>query len=228
MNPIAKAWLGARATVAFLRLIKDPSKLDEVFRILDSLEKSNDGVMIVDSFHSNPEHADAFAKRPRVGSLNMAELMKLPKGSLGRTFAEEMKDRNLNPADIERREDDGTPSGYVFAHLRETHDLWHTVTGFNVDVAGELGLQAFYLTQFRATLAVLILALGLLNTFFFALKDRERRMDEIARGWQMGRRSRSFFGFDWAAHMATPLEEVRAKLGIPQNPAPVVVHALAA
>lgn len=228
MNPFAKAWLGARATVAFLRLVKNPSKLDEVFRILDSLENSKDAVMIVDGFHSNPSHAEAFAKRPRVGALNVEELMKLPKGSLGRTFAEEMVARKLDPAAIERREDDGSPSGYVFAHLRETHDLWHTVTGFEVDVAGELGLQAFYLTQFRAMLAVLILALGLLNTFFFAPEDRGRRMDEIARGWQMGRRARSFFGFDWAANMATPLEEVRAKLGIPANPAPPVVHALAA
>jgi ubiquinone biosynthesis protein Coq4 len=30
----------------------------------------------------------------------------------------------------------------------ETHDIWHVVTGFHTDVAGELGLQAFYLAQF--------------------------------------------------------------------------------
>lgn len=227
MNPFAKAWLGARATIAFLRLVRNPSKLDEVFRILDSLENSKDATMIVNEFHGNPAHAKAFQVRPRVGSLNLNELLAYPPGSLGRTFAEEMKARNLNPADIERRDDDGTPPGYVFAHLRETHDIWHTVTGFDVDVAGELGLQAFYLTQFRAMLAVLILALGLLNTFFFAPEDRARRMDEIARGWQMGRKARSLFGYDWANNWAKPLDTVRAELGIQMHQGAPQLHAAA-
>jgi ubiquinone biosynthesis protein COQ4 len=214
LNPLSKMLLGARATVGFLKLVKDPSKLDEVFAILDSLEQSDDGKAIVQEFHSNPEHADAFRRRPRVGIPDLEELSRLPEGTLGRAFADEMRARGLDPKNIQQKVDDGSPGGYVFAHLRDTHDVWHTATGFDVDVAGELGLQAFYLTQFRAKLALLILALGLLNTFFYATEDRTRRMDEIARGWQMGRKSRALFGFDWAAHWATPLEEVRRKLGL--------------
>lgn len=214
MNPLSKALLGARATVGFLKLVKDPSKLDEVFNILDSLEAGEDGKAIVEEFHSNPAHADVFRVRPRIGMPDLEELSRLPEGTLGRVFADEMRARGLDPKNIQQKIDDGTPAGFVFAHLRETHDVWHTATGFDVDVAGELGLQAFYLTQFRAKLALLILALGLLNTFFYAPEDRTRRMDEIARGWQMGRKSRAIFGFDWAAHWNVPLEEVRRKLGL--------------
>jgi ubiquinone biosynthesis protein Coq4 len=213
-NPLSKVLLGARATIGFLKLVKDPSKLDEVFAILDSLEQSEDGKAIVEEFHSNPAHAEAFRKRPRVGIPDLDQLARLPEGTLGRVFADEMRARGLDPKNIQQKVDDGSPAGYVFAHLRDTHDIWHTATGFEVDVAGELGLQAFYLTQFRAKLALLILAMGLLNTFFYATEDRTRRMDEIARGWQMGRKSRALFGFDWAAHWATPLDEVRRKLGI--------------
>ncbi len=214
MNILSKTFLGFRATIAFLRLIPNPSRLEEVFRILDRLEADEEGLEIVHEFHDNPAHARVFKDRPRVGELNLEKLSALPLGTLGRTFADEMKARGLDPAAIERRHDDGTPAGYVFAHLRETHDIWHTATGFDVDVAGELGLQAFYLTQFKARLSTLLLAMGLLNTFFFAFEDRTRRMDAIARGWQLGRQSRPLFGFDWAAHWATPLSEVRAKLGL--------------
>jgi len=214
MNVLSKAALGARATLAFVKLVRDPSKLDEVFNILDSLEAGEDGQAIVREFFENPEHAEVFRRRPRIGALDLGVLGRLPEGTLGRAFADEMRARGLDPSDIQMRADDGTPAGYVFTHLRETHDVWHTATGFDVDVAGELGLQAFYLTQFRAKLSMLILSLGLLNTFFYATEDRTRRMDAIARGWQMGRRSRALFGFDWAAHWATPLAEVRQKLGL--------------
>jgi ubiquinone biosynthesis protein Coq4 len=220
MDLLAKTWLGARATVGFIKLVRDPSKLDEVFHILDSLEQGEDGQAIVKEFHDNPAHAEAFRRRPRIGLPDLEELGRLPEGTLGRAFADEMRARGLDPKNIQQRVDDGTPGGFVFTHLRETHDVWHTATGFDVDVAGELGLQAFYLTQFRAKLSMLILALGLLNTFFYATEDRTRRMDAIARGWQMGRKSRALFGFDWAAHWDVPLEEVRRKLGLDDGAAP--------
>ena len=59
---------------------------------------------------------------------------------------------NLDPKDILVPENVGSDFDYVRAHLRETHDVWHPVTGFDTDVAGELGLQAFYLAQFQAPL----------------------------------------------------------------------------
>lgn len=213
MNKLSTMWASGRAVVGFLRLIKDPSRLDDVFRILDSLEGSDGAAEIVRELTDDPALASVFVSRPRVGSVDLAALGRLPPGSLGRTFADEMKARGLDPADIQPRPDDGTKAGYVFAHLRETHDLWHTVTGFDVDVAGELGVQAVYLTQFRAKLALIILAIGLLNTAFFESDDRHARMDAIVAGWRIGRAAK-LFGFDYREHWATPLAEVRAMLGV--------------
>lgn len=214
MNPLSQVVLAGRAGVSFLALVRDPSKLDAVFDILDSLESSDSGDAIVEEFSSNPAHALAFEKRPTMGRIDFDALLALPEGTLGHAFASDMRARNLNPADIQLRPDDGTPKGFVFRHLRETHDIWHTVTGFDVDVAGELGLQAVYLAQFEAKLALIILSMGFLNTAFFAMDDKARRLDAITRGWQMGRDAKPLFGFDWAAHFATPLEDVRKMLGI--------------
>jgi ubiquinone biosynthesis protein Coq4 len=86
------------------------------------------------------------------------------------------------------------------------------VTGFATDVAGELGLQAFYLAQFPGRLAMLLLPLGMLNTMLYARDDVGRRMDEITRGWQMGRAARRLFGIDWSSMWDQPLHEIRAGL----------------
>ena len=125
-----------------------------------------------------------------------------------------MVERGLDPADIKMKDPVVTDADYTYQHFRETHDVWHTATGFGVDVAGELGLQAFYAAQFRSPLAVNILALGLLNTFFFSMDDAPKRLTAIARGWTMGQAAKSFFGFDWAAHWATPIADVRALLDV--------------
>src|SRR5688572_27943244 len=36
----------------------------------------------------------------------------------------------------------------------------------------------------------------------------------MARGWQLGRQARTFFGTDWKQLWTTPLSEVRAMLGL--------------
>ncbi len=218
MKSITNAITGARAVLAFLQLARDPNKLEKVFTILDKLESGESGEKIARSFADNPRFRQVFIKRPRLGTLDFDAMLKLPVGSLGHSFASDMRTRGLDPAAVQQRADDGSHGGYVFAHLRETHDLWHTVTGFDVDVAGELGLQAFYMTQFEARLSTLLLSIGLLNTALYAMEDYERRMDAIALGWSLGRKTTPFFGVDWASQWDRPLREVRLSLGLPADP----------
>jgi ubiquinone biosynthesis protein Coq4 len=127
---------------------------------------------------------------------------------------------NLDPADLPYRPN-GDPATetekYLVAHLYETHDLWHVTTGFETDVAGEAGLQAFYLAQMGLPLAGVLLAAILLNSAFFARDDFKRRMNAIATGWKMGRQSKALFGLPWRALMDRPLAEVRRSLGIVQD-----------
>ncbi len=218
MNAISNAISGARAVVAFIALARDLNKLEQVFAILDKLERSEGGRAIVDGFSNDARFKSVFESRPRLGKLDFEAMLRLPVGSLGHSFASDMRRRGLDPAAVQQRQDDGTHAGYVFAHLRETHDVWHTATGFDVDVAGELGLQAFYMTQFEARLSMVLLSIGLLNTALYATPDYKRRMDAITHGWQLGSQAQPFFGFDWAAHWAEPLVEVRRKLGLPSDP----------
>jgi ubiquinone biosynthesis protein Coq4 len=124
-----------------------------------------------------------------------------------------MRANGLDPAAIpslEARDD----LEFIRAHLFETHDVWHAVTGFGTDVAGELGLQAFYAAQAPGGLPLALMAMGLLNTAFYAPGEREARLDAITRGWEMGRQARPLFGTRWDQLWETPMVEVREWAGI--------------
>jgi ubiquinone biosynthesis protein Coq4 len=167
---------------------------------------------MADGVRSDSACAQALAERPRL-ALDLKQLRHLPEGTLGRVFADNMIAQGLDPSAIP-----SLPAGdeleFVRAHLYETHDVWHAVTGFGTDVAGELGLQAFYMAQLVGRLPTAILAAGLLNTLIFQPEERQVRMDAIARGWQLGRRARPLFGVRWDKLWLSPIDEVRRALGL--------------
>jgi ubiquinone biosynthesis protein Coq4 len=208
MNPLNMA----KAARAFWRITMDPNRLNEVFELAYSL--ADDKVMgeMVDYVKRDATGAQALAEKTRL-RVDLNELRHLPEGTLGRVFADNMIAQGLDPAAIPTLPSDDDKE-YIQAHLFETHDVWHAVTGFGTDVPGELGLQAFYMAQLIGKLPTAILASGFLNTLLFNHDERGPRMDEIARGWQMGRKARQLFGVRWDKLWSTPLTEVRRALGL--------------
>ena len=98
MNAISNAISGVRAVAAFATLVRDPNKLEQVFAILDKLEKGASGQAVVNTFVQDDRFKSVFVKRPRLGKLSFDELLKLPEGSLGHSFASDMRRRGLDPA----------------------------------------------------------------------------------------------------------------------------------
>lgn len=217
MTSLTARALGAaqkiRAVIAAVRLIRDPNDLSRVFEIADGLARPELLDQMIAELSRDPAIAEAFLTRPRVGALDLKTLERLADGTLGREFARHMLANGLDPSALPHLSST-TPREWLRAHLYETHDLWHVVVGFETDVAGELGLQAFYLAQVPVHLAPALLGGGLFNTLLFAWDDRERRMDAIVRGWLLGKRARALFGVDWARLFATPLDDVRRLLEV--------------
>lgn len=209
MKPVALA----RALFAYAKIVRDPNQLAEVFHLSDSLSDPRVMDRLAAGIRSHAGGAEALAARRRI-RVELSELGKLPEGTLGKTYWRFMKDNNLVPDSIPKlaATDEGA---FIRAHLYETHDMWHAITGFDSDVAGELGLQAFYGAQLNGPLPSAILAAGILNTALFALDDQGRRFDAIAYGWNVGRRARPLFGFDWTGSWDRPVAEVRAAMNIP-------------
>lgn len=201
-----------QALRCFVVLARDPRRLDVVFSLRESLDDPSALEPVLTRLRALPGPSAALRTRPRMPRIDLPTLRAMPVGSVGQAYAAFMDSQGLDPNAIPKLEatDD---AGYLTAHLYETHDVWHVITGFAPDVAGELGLQAFYLAQLEGPLPVAILAAGLLNTLG-TLGEVRARMDAIVRGWELGNRARPFFGVRWGDLFARPLVEVRRELGV--------------
>lgn len=201
-----------RAASAFVKLATDMGRLDEVFALADGLRAPDSLREMLHTVSQDAVGAAALRDRPHV-HIDLAALRALPLGTFGRTFAEHMIANNLDPAAIPTLPSENEMD-YVLAHLYETHDIWHVVTGFSTEVPGELGLQAFYQAQLPGKLPAAILAAGFVNTLVKNFGERDARMQEVVRGFVLGRRARPLFGVRWDDLWSTPLAEVRRKLDI--------------
>lgn len=205
----------ARALGAYITLVRDPNQLEKVFDLRTAIAEPRVLASMADFFRKDEQGRKALAERPRLGKLDLPALAAMPAGTLGHAFGRHMIDAGLDPSAIP-----SLPSSneleFMDAHMYETHDIWHVVTGFHTDVAGELGLQAFYAAQFPARLSLAIMSGGLLNTLVDpkAMADADRRMDAIALGWSMGRKAKPFFGYRWAESWHRPLADVRQELNV--------------
>jgi ubiquinone biosynthesis protein COQ4 len=214
MTTIKSRLLTARALYSFVDLVRHPEHLDRVFEIADAMSGQRRDIMekMRDAFARDPRGAAALREKHRL-VVRLDELQKLPPGTMGRTYADHMRDNGLDPAAIPSLPSAGELE-FMRAHLYETHDVWHAVTGFETDVAGELGLQAFYAAQTPGGLPLLLMAMGFLNTALYAMGERERRLDAITRGWQMGKDAQPLFGVRWDERWGRPIDEVRAVLRV--------------
>src|SRR4051794_4170944 len=103
-------------------LVRDPNQLQKVFDMADALATPQLIAPIVAELSREPRGARAFAERPRL-RIDLVELRSLPRGTLGREFAEHMIANGLDPAALPDLpiEDDAS---FFRAHLYQTHDVW--------------------------------------------------------------------------------------------------------
>jgi ubiquinone biosynthesis protein Coq4 len=200
---------------AFAAVARDPHDLDQVFALADAGLRADAGRFdqILASVRAHEQGARALRERPRIGQPSLAELEACPPGSLGRAYAAHLRANGLDPAKLPVRPAHDERS-YFLPHIIETHDVWHVVTGFGTDVAGELGLMAFYAAQSPGRVPLVILTAGLVSTIRTGMADKDRRFDAIAAGWLLGKRARPLFGACWSRLWPVPLAEVRRRFAV--------------
>ena len=203
----------AKAAKAFIAVVRDPRRTEAVFEMSNGVQDPRFLEPLAAHLRADVPALSALAQGPLIGKIDLDALGRLPAGTLGKVFSDHMRSLGLDP-NFFPKVPVKTDFDYIRRHLYETHDVWHVVNGFNTEVAGELGLQAFYLAQFPAPLAFLVLSAGLLNTMLFHFQDRVTVFDEIVRGWQIGRAAKPFFAIDWTKLWAKPLREIRADLNV--------------
>jgi len=154
-------------------------------------------------------------------------LRSLPDGSLGREYCRFAEENALYPEQLAKEVRDArAPSGgfvpestpeiaYLHDRYRDLHDLWHVLTGYGTDMAGEWAIIAFQTRQVGYhSMAVMAFANLLRN----AIPNRLDLLATWLRGRRRGAKARYLLAEDWERWLPMPLEEVRRELGISEPP----------
>lgn len=210
-----------RAGRALHALLKDPDDLPQVFTLIESLSGSA-AIRLVWGFEKSESGRKLLRDNPDIVSIlaDRERLRKMPAGSLGRAYLAFVESENISAEGIKQASIDGRVDRpkdprieIVGNRMRDTHDLWHAVTGYRGDVIGELSLLAFTLAQHWNSAVALILLAALVKGF--GVTDIHHPMRE---GFRRGRAAKWLPSQDWESLLERPLEEVRALLDV--EPAP--------
>jgi ubiquinone biosynthesis protein Coq4 len=206
----------------FVHLVEAPyGEFHGIAAMAQEIMDQRQTLLLAQTVMRDPMGAQALREQPRLGHVFFEELLQLPEGSLGHRYAHHMVDNHYDPPPILPVTD---AESYFIAHLVEVHDVWHVVTGWKTDKAGEIGLQGFYLAQLYPSSGFLALvAKNLLKTALEDVEDTDAHMRALVTGWVQGKHTRPLFGADWKALWPRPLAEIRAQFGFHADGAAGVV-----
>lgn len=152
------------------------------------------------------------------GILEPERLSQLPEDSLGYLYWQHCRSNRLDPKLISiesQKVASQFPATdehkFVYDRYRDSHDLWHVLTGYGTDMAGEAGIIAWTYAQLRNRGFLLIF---LLNAMMCTTRGRPDVFRTCWQGFWHGRRSPLLLAVDWSRYLDRPIDEVRRELGL--------------
>lgn len=205
-----------RAARALKALLSNPDDTKQVFQLVDALSSGPD-MKFVEKMASSRSGARLLEKKPDLLARlqDRDALARLPEGSLGRAYLAFMNTGRLDAGFLVQASEQGglahdgsSSDDYVGRRLRDQHDLWHVVTGYQGDLLGEASVLAFSFAQtWNAGIGVIVAA-----AFATAGDPDAHRM--FADAFLRGLRAAWLPAVEWEEMLAMPLEEVRARLRV--------------
>lgn len=218
-----------RALRAFHRLMQDKEDTRQVFEIMQAMN-GRSTLRGYSKLTSTYEGGRLAYRRVELNALlnDPAYLASFPPGSVGAAYRAFMHAENLSAeglAEISRKtiQKDGTsidlehPVAWFGRRIRDTHDIWHILTGYGRDALGELCLVAFSYAQTRSLGWAVIAVGGSLK----ALQRRggRRAVAAVREAWRRGKAAAWLPGEDFEVLLRMPLGQARRRLGLETPPA---------
>ncbi len=205
---------------ALRELLKNPDDTAQVFRMIKALEGPTLDWMFNRFVHSATGRRILVEERELLQTLIDEDYLEsLPEGSLGRVYLEFRREAGITAdglvkaSEVEDRMDDVDLQRFR-DRMRDAHDLWHVVTGYDTDLVGEGAVLAFSFAQGRNPAIGLIVAAGFLR----ARGPVAHARGVIVEGFRRGLTSAWLPVADWEALLPRPLDEVRTELGLTDVP----------
>ena len=197
--------------------LKDPSSLDSIFAVSNSVKDGPLGEQTVRHLLSNSQFKALVDEGWRPARIDLQKLQTLPEGSLGRCYADQLISQGITPDTLIDPSPVTNANEFVIHRLKETHDIVHVLTGFGVDGISEIGLQGFNLAQNRSPLAVMLIFGSMLSSLQND-DPLEPLLRALAHGFQMGLDAELVVGRKLEEGWERPLQEWRKELRLPLRP----------
>ena len=212
-----------RAVKNFRLLMKDKEDTSLVFKIYESLP-SNDFLPRVKELALSERGEFLRSSEPSLPEIldDHAELRKTPKGSLAYAYCDFMETEGLSAAGlVAEAEKLGRPKyndlvQWFAERSRDTHDLFHVLTGYGRDALGEQCVLLFTHGQSPAHGHLLIGYAGALNIKVQVKGSKAPVMGAVNQAKRTGKGAPRLIEQPIRELLKQPIESVRAALNIPE------------
>jgi ubiquinone biosynthesis protein Coq4 len=218
---------------ATFRLARNPQATKYVFMIGDTQDN------IAESERRLGRYPDPFCSSAlealwqsgyRAARYDLDQLAKLPAHTLGGAYARHMRANDLSVDYYP----DATPRNrmqFLRQRMRQTHDVWHVLTGFGTDEFEEVGIQGFYAGQGVSSMAAFIAAGAFLKSVLRCrFRELHKHMDSFCEGYCAGKRAESLLAVKWEELWGESVESLRRRYRLApraREAAPVPLRAVA-
>ena len=174
----------------------------------------------------HPDGQRLLAEKPSLLAAlsDRAALRALPPGTFGRVYADFMDEAKLDATGLVEAEETATQTygrpddepvdperEYFGDRVRDMHDLWHVLTGYGRDEAGEAANLAFTYAQVpNLGIGFIVIAGAILGPHDLSLYWQRY----LFRAYRRGRRAAQLTAMPYEELLPLPLAEVRRRLAI--------------
>jgi ubiquinone biosynthesis protein COQ4 len=210
---VKKIWNLLRLLAAVRRLIRNNQDIAAVFDIGEAAVRANPDQLMTRMLSRNPHGRAMIQARKEFVVPPLRFLATLPEGSLGKEYSLFMLSQGLDP-EYYRRPSRVSDASYILLHLRQTHDVWHVVTGYDTSAIGEVQIQSFMLAQVFSPVSMVLVGVGIFSGILTKRDSFGSMLEAIVKAWLRGNTAYPLFGYDFANHWDRPLAEVRIELNL--------------
>lgn len=212
-----------RAVQNFRMLMKDKEDTAAVFRIFESLP-SKEFLPRIARLALSETGAELRRTEPRLPEIldDHAMLRRTPKGSLAHAYCDFMEAEGLTAAGlVAEAERSGRPRfpdlvEWYLNRSRDTHDLFHVLTGYGRDALGEASVLLFTHGQQPSQGHLLIGYAGAANIKKMAKGSKAPVFGAVREAHRIGKGAPPLIAQPVRQLLERPLEDVRSALRIPQ------------
>ena len=215
-----------RGLAALGKLLQDPDDTAQFATIVESFQ--GDSVHLLRwRMERHPKGKKLLQQKPDLLARlsDHPALEKLPAGTLGRVYLDYCRRENISGRGLKEVIEKGyskklreglTPEQkFLGDWIRDTHDLFHLVTGYQTDLIGELCVLAFTMAQTWNTGVLVPIGTAFTMAGIFYPEGRRLAFEAMRRAWN----AEFFPAQDWTKLLEKPLPEVRRLLKVGEAPA---------